>query len=327
MSPSNGLVRLALATGLLVPLTIVGSNSKSAPPPATVPVTPDGTATATRLPYTGGYTATFTVKNNQTSTVTVALTRESSANVTTTGQDYTSVTLAHGAQINVNVYYNVGAATSAYVKLWAEGSGSIDAGTWNVPVGPTAAATPDAGTAPNRLTNTNGYSETFTINNQGSGTITFALTCSGSSNVTCTGVSPSSVNVTAGTPATANANYNVGATGTGTLTLTATGGVGSDSGSFSVPVVSYGLAVTPDSGEELLRRPNGSSFNAPFTVKNTGTATDTFTFTCTAVANITCDRDGYGVYLISPSSLILAGGAQATVNAMYKTSETGTGRI
>src|ERR1051326_2863638 len=221
MLRSESIVRLAPAAFFVGSLLVLGSStSPLGMPPSNVAVTPDGSTTATRPPITNSCTAAFTVKNNGTGNVTYTLTRESSSNVTTTGQDYASVTLGTGASINVNVYYNVGVAGSGYVKLWAEGSNGIDSGIWNVPVGPTAAVTPDGGTAPNRVTNTNGYSETFTINNQGTGTVTFSLSCSGSSNVTCTGVNPTSVNVTAGTPQTATASYNVGATGTGTLTLT-----------------------------------------------------------------------------------------------------------
>ena len=157
----------------------------------------------------------------------------------------------------MNVDYNVGAPGSgSYVKLWAEGGGALDAGTWNVPV-PAAQVTPDGGTAPNRVTNTGGYSETFTVKNAGTTSTTFTLSCTGSSNVTCSGTNPTSVTLAGGAQTTATASYSVGMTGTGTLTLTATNATGNDPGYFNIPVVSYGVAVTPDSGEELLRHQMG----------------------------------------------------------------------
>jgi RHS repeat-associated protein len=328
MLRSRGSASIGLAVVLIGPLTYIGVRGHVlALPPGGVAVTPDGSTTATRTPNTNTYTATFTVKNNGTSTVTYTLTRESSSNITTTGQTYATVTLAAGASINVDVSYNVGAAGSGYVKLWAEGSNGIDSGTWNVPVGPTAKVTPDGGAAPNRVTNTNGYSQNFTVKNEGTAQTTFALTCGGSSNITCTGVTPSSVTLAAGAQnPDVIASYNVGATGTGTLKVTATGGIGSDTGWYSVPIISYAVAVTPDSGEALLHQPNKSG-GTSFTVRNTGTQTDTFTFSCAASGNITCDKDGFGYPTITPSSAILAGGAQTSVSVGFQTAESGTGRV
>ncbi|MGH7606461.1 MAG: hypothetical protein ACREME_03895, partial [Gemmatimonadales bacterium] len=188
----------ALAAGLVAAAGSTAAITVRAAPTALPPgvsVTPDGSSTPTRSPNTTGYSATFTVKNTQSSTATYTLTRESSANVTTTGQSHTLVTLASNASIDVTVSYNVGAAGSGWIKLWAEGSQAFDSGTRNVPVGPSAAVTPDGGTTATRQANTGGYSETFTITNREAGTVTFTLACGGSTNVTCTGVSPTSVSV------------------------------------------------------------------------------------------------------------------------------------
>lgn len=328
MLRSSRVPRFAIVIGVLAPLTALGWNLRAPlAPPGGVAVTPDGNTTPTRAPNTNAYTAKFNVKNNATSTATYTLTREGSSNTTATGQQYASVTLNAGANIDVDVYYNVGSAGSGYVKLWAEGQPGIDAGTWNVPVGPTANVTPDGSTAPNRLTNTNGHTQNFTVKNEGSAQTTFTLTCTGSSNVTCTGVNPSSVTLAGGAqnPNVA-ATYDVGATGTGTLKLTASGGVGSDTGWYAVPVISYGVALTPDSGEALVFRPNVSG-GVQFTLKNTGTQTDTFTFSCAAIGNVTCDKDGFGVPNITPASAILAGNAQTTVSVGIKTADIGTGRV
>ena len=89
-------VTLALA-GLMSSSSILVVDTK---PPPGVEVTPDGSFSPERRPYTNGYSATFTVKNTSTATATFTLTRESSSNITTTGQDYTAVTLAPNASMN-----------------------------------------------------------------------------------------------------------------------------------------------------------------------------------------------------------------------------------
>jgi len=321
---SNGVTTTLLAAALLGPS---GAASSSSGPPSRpaflvpgVQVTPDGSSTATRTPLTNNYTATFTVKNTLTSTATFALTRESSANVTTTGQDYTSVTLAPQATINVNVYYNVGAAGSGYVRLWAEGSGAFDSGTWNVPVGPSAQVTPDGGTTADRQANTGGYGETFTITNREAAPVTFTLSCAGSAIVTCSGVSPSSVNVGGGAQTTATATYSVGAAGSGTLTLTATGGVDSDQGSYNVPVVSYGVVVTPDGSGATVRRANTSGYSQVFTVQNTGSGNNIYTLTCNGSSNITCTS-------LSQTSVSLGTLASTDVTAFYSVGVEGLGTL
>src|SRR5438128_1891068 len=130
--------------------------------------------------------------------------------------------------------------------------------------------TPDGGTAGPHTPNTGGYSVEFTIANIGMNGDGYSISCAGAGNVTCTGtsVSPTSVPLAAGAQTTATATYNVGNPGTGTLTLTATGTSASDNGSFSVPVLAYGVAVTPDGGAESGRPKNTSGYGASFTVQN-----------------------------------------------------------
>jgi len=223
-------VLMPLAILLGTPLVLTATHGT---PPGGVQVTPDGSTSPERRPYSNGYSALFKVKNIGSSTVTFTLTRESSANVTTTGQDYAQVTLAPGDSINVNVYYNVGAPGLGYVKLWAEGSSGIDSGTWNVPV---SFVSPDGQTASARITQTGGYSETFTVTNNGTVTETYSLTCSGSTNISCTGVTPLQLTLNVGAQATVVAAYNVSSAGTGTLRVVAISGAATDTGSYSVPV-------------------------------------------------------------------------------------------
>lgn len=201
-----------------------------------VQVTPDGTWAPERQPNTNGYSAVFKVKNTQTSTVTYTLTRSSSSNVTTTSQSQDFVTLAAGDSINVTVFYNVGAAGPGWVKLTAEGGQGLDSGTWNIPVGHTIAVTPDGQTSAARITQTGGYTESFTLTNYGGNLYAYSLTCNSSTNISCTGVSPVQVSLNAGAQATIIAAYNVGAAGTGTLRVTATSGSVTDSGYYNVPV-------------------------------------------------------------------------------------------
>jgi len=320
MSRSNRASRFAFALGVIGPLTLVGWNRYAPPmPPGAVAVTPDASSTPTRAPNTVNYTATFNVKNNATSASTFTLTPESSSNITVTGQSYTTVTLAPNASINVDVYYNVGIAGSGYVKLWAEGMAGIDAGTWTVPVGPSAQVTPDGGTTPDRQANTGGYGESFTVTNREAAAVTFTLSCAGSVNVTCTGTSPSSVSVGGGAQTTVAASYSVGAVATGSLTLTATGGVGSDQGSFTIPVVSYGVTMTPDGGTAPTRAANTSGYSETFTVTNAGSASNTFSFSCSGGGGVTCGT--------APAAVTLGAGLQTTVTMPYSVGAPGTGTL
>lgn len=205
-------------------------------PPGGVQVTPDGSWSPERAPFTNGYSAVFTVTNTQTSTVTYLLTRYGSANITTTGQSHDYVTLAFNASINVTVTYNVGAAGPGWVQLIAEGGTGFDSGTWNVPVGNNGFVTPDGQTATARITQTGGYTETFTVTNWYAGPMTYTLTCTGTASMSCTGVSPLQVTVAAGAQTTVVAAYNVGSAGTGTLRVVATSGAATDTGSYAVPV-------------------------------------------------------------------------------------------
>src|SRR6266571_6898181 len=82
--------------------------------------------------------------------------------------------------------------------------------------------------------------------------------------------------------------YSVGAPGTGTLTLTASGTNASDPGSYSVPIVSYGVSVTPDGATAATRTANTGGYSESFTVTNTGSASNTFSFGCSGASGLTC---------------------------------------
>jgi RHS repeat-associated protein len=185
--------------------------------------------------------------------------------------------------------------------------------------------TPDGGTTPPRQANTNGgpfgYQASFTVQNTGSTSNTYTITCTTSPNVTCLGTSPPSVTIGAGLTSSVSATYRVGAAGIGTLSLHAVGTNAADSGWYSVPVVSYGVTVTPDNGTATLRPANGT-YSETFTVTNTGSATNTFSISCSSPPfYLTCTG-------VSPQSLTLDAGAPGTVAAIYATgSSSGTGLL
>src|SRR6266545_5384276 len=119
---------------------------------------------------------------------------------------------------------------------------------------------------------------------------TFSFSCSGATGVTC-GAIPGAVTLAAngvsGYQTTVGMPYSVVAPGTGTLTLTANGTNASDPGSFSVPIVSFGVTVTPDGGTAATRTPNTGGYSESFTVTNTGSGSNTFSFSCSGAGGVT----------------------------------------
>ena len=201
-----------------------------------VTVTPDGSWDSERTPNTSGYSVVFRVTNLQNSTITYTLTRSDSGHVTSTSQSDAQVSLAKNAFKDVTVFYNTGSAGPGWIQLLAEGTGGLDHGTWNIPVGHTITLTPDGQTATARLTQTGNYAEWFTLTNHGGNVYTYNLSCITSSNVSCISVSRSSVALSPGQQVTFAATYNVGAAGTGSLRVSATSGSVTDTGSYTVPV-------------------------------------------------------------------------------------------
>ena len=112
----------------------------------------------------------------------------------------------------------------------------------------------------------------FTVTNTGSQSDGYTFTCAGSANVSCTGVSPSSVFLNSLQSTTVTAFYSVGTVGDGTVSLTASGTFDSDQGWYTIPVGTYGVAVTPDGTPEPTRRASTGGYSAIFTVRNTPVA-------------------------------------------------------
>ncbi len=183
--------------------------------------------------------------------------------------------------------------------------------------------TPDGSTTPQRVVNTSGYTASFTVKNTGYNGDTFSFTCSGSGGVTCTARTPTSKTLLSGATTTVTATYSTGSvTGTGTLTLTATGASGqsSDNGYYSVPIGSYGVAVTPDGAPAANRTANTSGYSETFTVTNSGTIQNTYTLSCTGATGVSCGTP-------SPASLTLAGNTAGTVSMPYSVGAAGTGTL
>lgn len=227
--------------------------------------------------------------------------------------------------INITVTFTSLAGGTGTIVLQAQGSTSSDQGSINVTVTPAygVAVTPDGGMEPTRTANTGGYSAAFTVKNTGSNGNTYTLTCSGTGGVTC-GMVPGPLTFPANQPGSqqvVNMPYSVGAAGTGTLTLTATGSSGgvSDQGSFSVPIVSYGVAVTPDAQVTPTRFSGAGGYSETFWVQNTGSTSNTYTFACSSTGGIVCGTP--------PAALPLANGVQAQVSMPYTTGVAGTGTL
>src|SRR6266545_6586861 len=283
-----------------------------------VTVTPDGGTAATRTPNTGGYSESFTVTNTGSGSNTFSFSCSGAGGVTC-GTVPSPIPLASGAQQAVSMPYSVGAAGTGTLTLTASGTNASDPGSFSVPiVSYGVTVTPDGGTAATRTANTGGYSESFTVTNTGSSSNTFSFSCSGAGGVTC-GTVPSTIPLASGAQQAVSMPYSVGAPGTGTLTLTASGTNASDPGSFSVPIVSYGVSVTPDGGTASHRPQNTGGYTESFTVTNSGSASNTFGFTCAGTGGVTCGT--------VPSTIPLASGAQQAVSMPYSVGAPGTGTL
>jgi len=105
-------------------------------PPYRVSVTPDNSTTPWRPNQTGGWSATFTVKNTGSEPDVYELFCNGTAGVTCTGTDSLSVSLGSGAQTVVTAFYAVGAPGTGHLTLTAvPGFGETsDGGAYNVPI-------------------------------------------------------------------------------------------------------------------------------------------------------------------------------------------------
>ena len=284
-----------------------------------VSVTPDGGTQPQRDANTGGYSAIFWVSNTGINNDTYTFTCAGSNGVICGTVPAPVAVSGLGNIVQVSMPYSVGAGGgTGTLTLTATGTGVSDPGSYSVPiVSYGVSVTPDGSTAATRTANTGGYSESFTVTNTGSASNTYSFSCSGVGGVTC-GTAPAAVTLGAGAQTTVSQGYSVGAPGTGTLTLTASGTNASDPGSYSVPIVSYGVSITPDGGTAPTREAY-ASYTESFTVTNTGSASNTYSFNCVGGSGVTCGT--------VPNPVALGGGLNTTVTMPYSVQGAGTGTL
>lgn len=183
--------------------------------------------------------------------------------------------------------------------------------------------TPDNATAQPRVANTNGYTEVFTVTNTGNQIDGYQLTCSVTGNLTCAGISPSGAGGVPGQSTAVTVTYNTGLAGTGVLTLKAKSNgdaTKSNTGTYNVSIAVYGAVVTPDGTVATTRPPNSSGYSESFSIRNSGTGSNTYALSCAGATNVTCTGT-------NPTSLTLAAGVTGSATASYYTGSIATGTI
>ena len=286
-----------------------------------ISVSPKGGSPQSWLANTSGHVSLFTVLNTGDGIEDYGFTCIPSGAVTSCSLNITGVLTFRGSSTaTVAATYAVGAAGTGVLKVAAIGADHLtatDTGFINVTaVAPTytVAVTPD-GQATSASANSGANpSLAFTVQNGGTGTDTYTLTCTVAGNETCGAVTPSSLSsVAPGAVAPVTVAFTAGAVGTGTVWLKAVGSTGAkDSGSYNI-TNTYFVAVTPD-GVAKARLPS-RTYSDSFTVQNPGTSSTTYTLTATCSG--TAIASGCAP---SPASFTLGGGAVATGAVSYTTS-------
>jgi RHS repeat-associated protein len=203
------------------------------------------------------------------------------------------VNLNKGGSVPVTVTFSAGAVGLGNVSLdLYDGMFAVVSGNYSVQVGSTTygvAVTPD-GTGISATANTSGNTTTFTVQNTGNVTDTYALTCTPTAPVTsCNGFTTPRT-VVAGGSIVVTVTYAVGSPGTGGLTVTADGqgpSTAYDQGSRPVSVQAlpvYGVSVSPDGG--TLEKYTEGDMDALVMVTNTGNTTVSFTINCSGTGAV-----------------------------------------
>ncbi len=290
-----------------------------------VSVTPDG-GSQTWPTGSTGHKAVFTITNTGICQDTYNFYYSVTGSITNPRLSGTSAYLNRGASTTDTVTYDAGNPGTGTITLYTYGTDgpATDNGSYNVTITPPpyqVAVTPDGSTTPTRTSGT-AYADSFTVQNSGGNADTYSLTCSGS-NVTCSTVSPAGpITLGPNVQQVITVNYTAGSPGTGSLNLQAASGQANDAGSYVVPIVSYGVAVTPDGATTPQRIAGSSGYSENFTVQNTGTAQNTYNLSCPNSANVTCT--GLTIHGNSVSSVTLASGISDTVVASYNVGAEGT---
>jgi RHS repeat-associated protein len=267
----------------------------SCQPNFAVSVGPTGSIAGTVPPNTQNLIATFTVRNTGQQADYYTITCAQVAPVTCVSVSPTSVSLASMQTATVTATYRVGGTigTGGQIKVTATSSEWDDVkgtGYYYVPVyGYRVSVTPDGWSSVQRLANTTGNQQSFTVTNNGGYDATFNFTCGGSG-LTCTGVSPASRLLKRDSSVTVVATFTAGAVNANaTVTLQANEALAraTDGGSYTVPIVASGVSVAPGAAVREVAA-NTGGYQATYRVQNTGALTSTYDLSCTAPANLTC---------------------------------------
>lgn len=324
-SQQNANVTVTFATGAVGSGTLAlnlqsledgGSFNVSVVAGNTVTVTPDNSAAGQLDPYTGGYSAPFTVTNTASTGYNTFAFSCSGQSGVACGVVPGAVTLAAGGQVTVSMPYSVGAPGSGTLSLTATGTGAVDAGSYNMQIGGIK-VTPVTATSVQRLSNHSGYSETFTVLNTGISTsVTFQ--CFGVGGIIC-GTVPAPINLGTGAQSVVSMPYSTGTAGVGTLIFLASGSTTSGQGTYTIPVGTFGVAVIPDGDTSGVRYSSTTGYGEAFIVQNIGDANNTFSFTCGATGGLSCGT--------VPSPVTLGPIASDTVTMPYTTGSGGLGTL
>jgi len=295
-----------------------------------VTVTPDGkprSANANAI-----QSLTFQVRDTGTVNATYTLSCVAAGSETCGTVSLAQLTNAAPGITNVvTVTFTAGApGTSGTITLHAAGMGGVsDDGTFSLTnVAAPVVVTPDA---QGRSVGANSsQSLTFSLQNGGSSTEKYTLSCVATGNETCGSVSPSQVTVGPGQAGPVTVNFTAGATGTGTVILHALGSRGgSDDGTYTVtntpPPPSYGVTITPDAGPVRVR--SGSPQSATFVLTNTGSVTDTFGLVCSAAGGELCRGEDYNGQQVALPSVIAPPGSPRSILVNFLSQSSGSGTI
>jgi len=285
---------------------------------AQVDVTPDG-APLFAPPYASGQMAQFFVTNLSGTSKNYNLYCTVGGSRITSCSTLPTFSLPPFGSDEVWVTFSTGAPGGGSLGLDAcEVSGPCPggSGSYNVTVVPGLDVTPVVATAATRVSNTPGYSETFTVKNISGRSEMATLSCYGLTNIGCTGVEPPSFPLAPSESRTATASYYTQAVGTGSLKLVAlaTDQKG-DTGSYTVPVVAPAVvAVTPDAAP-VTALPNAAVAQR-FAVQNftSGQVTYNLTVACSGMA-INCSQ---------PTPTMVGPGATGRVTVSYQTGSAGS---
>jgi RHS repeat-associated protein len=241
--------------------------------------------TWTRGAFVGSsYSARFTVTNLDVVGHKYALGCDASTGVSCTAPYDSTPYMTAGQSWPFDASYsiNVGASGTGYIQFTV--NDHLKRGQVNFMIWPNVAhgvsVTPASGTGPNRGSFTNGYVASFTVRNVGTSSDTYTFSCQAPTNVTCGTVSPPSQVLASLDTTVVTVTYNVGATGSAYIGLQASNANASNTGRWNfsvVPSVGYAVAVTPDAKPIGVLTSTSASY--PFTVRNTGTAQNTYTIT------------------------------------------------